>query len=193
MMQRHELWRASFAVLMSAGELLALDGPARAAEDVAGEVEAEAAGDNAVSVKLAWLQLSSPPAEEEPADVEREVLRRAGVSLSYERSLIPGWLELEATVLFAPGEGGLTLPVDLLLKKPFELSEHVGLFVGLGLATEWFEAGERESAYGLGTQAGGQYWLTPQYGIVLEGEYNLLLQPETVHEVVLATGGALRF
>jgi hypothetical protein len=170
---------------------LAVTGPVHAADEPAsGEAaaatdEAESELANALSVKLAWLQIATSG--------EAEDLRRIGVSLSYERVIIPGWLEGEVSVLFAPGEGGLTLPVDLLLKKPFELSEQLGLFVGLGLATEWFEAGERETAYGLGTQVGGQYWIEPQWAVALEGEYNILVHPETAHEVVVAAGLAFRF
>jgi hypothetical protein len=192
------------------GALLAFSGwvalaPAAHAADSDGErtliaeqeTEEEEAGRNILSAKLAYLQIVIPAEEEagepEGEAAEDEVLRRAGISISYERVFIPGWLEAELTVLFAPGEGGLTLPVDLVVKKPFEFSEHVEAFVGLGLATEWFEAGVRENAYGLGTQLGGHYWLDSHFAIAIEGEYNLLLHPETAHEVVLAGGAAYRF
>jgi hypothetical protein len=175
--------------LLLATGVTARSGEAWSAEDERAEgVPAEPAqgeGLNILSVKLAWLQITTVG--------EAEDLRRIGVSLSYERVLIPGWLEGEVSVLFAPGTGGLTLPVDLLLKKPFELSRRIELFAGLGLASEWFEAGERETAYGLGTQVGGQYWLEPEWAIGLEAEYNLLLHPETAHEVVVAAGLAFRF
>jgi hypothetical protein len=120
-------------------------------------------------------------------------LRLCAASLSYERVLIPGWLEGEVSVLLAPGEGGLTLPVDILLRKPFGLSPKVGVFLGPGLASEWFEAGEPETAYGVGTQVGGQYCLAPLLAIAVEAEYNLLLQPDIAHEVVVAAGGAFCF
>jgi hypothetical protein len=211
-MERHSMnplldWRLQRALLVLAGSM-GLAAPALAADAadehaaLAEKSSAEEGGElvNLVAVKLAYLHIDIPGEDAEAAEgsegeagAEGEVLQRAGVAISYERVLIPGWLEAEITALFAPGEGGLTLPVDLVLKKPFELTHEWEAFVGLGLATEWFEAGEQETAYGLGTQLGGHYWLDEHFAIELEGEYNLLLHPETAHEVVVAAGGAFRF
>lgn len=169
-------------LLANAGALLLCASAAAQESDGLAEFDEPA---NALSVKLAWLQITSAG--------ESAALRRLGISLSYERELIAGWLEGEVSVLLAPGQGGLTLPVDILLKKPFELSPSTEVFVGLGLASEWFEAGERETGYGIGTQAGGQYCLAPRLAVAVEAEYNLLLHPDTAHEVVIPAGGAFRF
>jgi hypothetical protein len=163
--------------------------------------EAEEEGRNVLSLKLAGLEIVAPASEEAGGPVSGEepeaegdrVLRRVGVSIGVERVLIPGWLDAEVSVLLAPGSGGLTLPIDLVLKKPFEFSHEVEGFLGLGLATEWFEAGESETAYGVASQLGVYYWMDPHFALALEGEYNLLLSPETEHEFVLASGGAFRF
>jgi hypothetical protein len=160
----------------------------------------EEEGRNIVSLELAGVEILAPAAEEaggpvsagEPEAGDR-VLRRVGVSIGFERVLIPGWLDAEVSVLVAPGSGGLTLPIDLVLKKPFELSQQVEGFVGLGLATEWFEAGESETAYGAASQLGVYYWMGSQFALAFQGEFNLLLSPETEHELVLASGGAFRF
>jgi hypothetical protein len=55
---------------------------------------------------------------------------------------------------------GLEMVVPVL-KKPFELSRNLEGFIGLGLATEWFEAGEQATAYGAASQLGAYYWLEP--------------------------------
>lgn len=191
---------------VSAG--LALAPPASAVtvdeHAAAGEHAEEELGSNVLTVKLAGLEIVVPSASEvgtiagEPSESESEsegerVLRRVGVEVGLERVLVPGWLEAELSVLVAPGPGGLTLPIDLVLKKPFELSSSVEAFVGLGLATEWFEAGEQATAYGAASQLGMYYWFDPHFGLAFEGEYNLLLHPETAHEFVLASGAAIRF
>ena len=161
--------------------------------------EEDAEASNVLTLKLAGLEIVVPgaeetgPAGEEPESTEDRVLRRVGVAIGYERVLIPGWLEAELSVLFAPGGEGLTLPIDLVVKKPFEFSSSVEGFVGLGLATEWFEDGESETAYGMSTQLGAYYWTSSNFGLVFEGEYNLLLHPETAHEFVLESGAAFRF
>lgn len=167
--------------------------------------EAEEVGSNVLSLKLAGLEILTPtPGEsggpvsgEEPeaeeGEAEEHVLGRVGISIGVERVLVPGWLEAEVSVLFAPGEGGLTLPVDVVLKKPFEFSHELEAFVGVGLATSWLKAGESETAYGAASQVGVYYWVDRHFAMAFEGEYNLLLSPETEHEFVLASGGAFRF
>lgn len=173
---------------------------ASAADEHSRHAEHEEEGRNVLSLKLAGLEIVAPPAEgggpvggEEPEAQGDRVLRRVGVSIGVERVLVPGWLDAEVSVLVAPGAGGLTLPIDLVLKKPFEFTHELEGFIGVGLATEWFEAGESETAYGAASQLGAYYWVDPHFALAFEGEYNLLLSPETEHEFVLASGGAFRF
>lgn len=195
--------RRSLGISAAAAALaapLAAQAASTASEPEHAEHAEHVGGDNVLSLKLAGLEIIAPgvneggPVGEIMAESEPErVLRRVGVSIGIERVLLPGWLAAELSVLVAPGTGGLTLPIDLVLKKPFELSSSVEGFVGLGLATEWLEAGEAETAYGAASQLGAYYWLAPHFALAFEGEYNLLLSPETEHEFVLASGGAVRF
>jgi hypothetical protein len=204
---KHVNGRSLVATLLAGSCLIAAPAIARAAEvkDVHEAQGERDEGHNVISLKLAGLELIVPgvesggpiTAEEGEADElgeeENEVLRRVGVSIGIERVLIPGWLDAELSVLLAPGPNGLTLPIDLVLKKPFELGPGLEACIGAGLATEWYEDGKAETAYGLSTQLGGYYWVDPHWAIVLDGEYNLLLHPDTAHEVVLASGAAVRF
>jgi hypothetical protein len=195
-----------FLALLAVSAGLALAPPASATtvdeHESSGEPAEEDVGDNVLTLKLAGLEIVVPSTGEvgsitgEVPEGEGEgdrVLRRVGVEIGLERVLLPGWLEVELSVLIAPGTGGLTLPIDLVLKKPFELSPRLEGFIGLGLATEWYEAGEQATAYGAASQLGAYYWLEPHFGLAFEGEYNLLLHPETAHEFVLASGAAFRF
>lgn len=207
---KHLIGRSLVFTSLAGACLATMPALARAAEaedehGVAGEHEEHEEGHNVISLKLAGLELVVPGVEGggpvtseageggEAGEEGSEVLRRVGVSIGIERVLIPGWLDAEVSVLFAPGPNGLTLPIDLVLKKPFELSERLEACIGAGLATEWYEDGKAETAYGLSTQLGGYYWIDPHWAVVLDGEYNLLLHPETAHEVVLASGAAVRF
>jgi hypothetical protein len=197
----------SFFAAVSAAAALAAPSAALAASaadehsEPAEHEEAEEEGRNVISLKLAGLEIVAPAGEEaggpvggEEAEAEGDdVLRRVGVSIGIERVLVPGWLEAEISVLLAPGSGGLTLPIDFVLKKPFEFSHEVEGFLGLGLATGWLKQGESETAYGVASQLGVYYWLDPHWALAFEGEYNLLLNPETEHEFVLASGAAFRF
>lgn len=166
------------------------------------EVEESSELGNVFTLKLAALEVVSPGGEGE-AGLEREMMHMAahgsevmthvGVSFSFERTLIDGWLATEINVLLSPGEGGPTVPVELFLKKPFALSPMAEPFVGVGLATEWLQAGEYEPQFGLASVLGSYFWVDPSLGLVLETEYSLLLSRETEHEFVLAGGGAVRF
>jgi len=202
---KHLNGRSLVATLLAGSCAVATPMLARAAEardehGGAGEHVEHDEGHNVISLKLAGLELVVPGVDgggpitaEEGGEEESEVLRRVGVSIGIERVLIPGWLDVEMSVLVAPGPHGLTLPIDLVLKKPFELSHRLEACIGAGLATEWYEDGKAETAYGLSTQLGGYYWVDPHWAVVLDGEYNLLLHPETAHEFVLASGAAVRF
>lgn len=155
---------------------------------------------NTFTLKLAALEALTPSSEDEP---EAEPLGRdshhdpsvthLGVAVSYERALIPGALALELNAIVAPGAEGVTLPLELLVKKPFELSRVAEPFVGVGLAAEWLEEGTYHPRYGVGADLGSYFWLGRHMGLVVEAEYGLLLTREVSHELVLATGGALRF
>lgn len=203
---KHTNGRSLVASLLAGSCLVALPAPVHAVEandehGAASEHGEHDEGHNVISLKLAGLELVVPgvqggavtPEAGEAGAEESEVLRRVGVSIGIERVLIPGWLDAEMSVLFAPGPNGLTLPIDLVLKKPLVLSQHLEACIGAGLATEWYEDGSAESAYGLSTQLGGYYWIDPHWAVVLDAEYNLLLHPETAHELVLASGAAVRF
>jgi hypothetical protein len=52
-----------------------------------------------------------------------------------EFTLVPEWLEVETGVTSLFGRGGTEWSADLLLKKPFTLSDKVELMIGAG--PEW--------------------------------------------------------
>jgi hypothetical protein len=185
------------AALMTAPALAApLPGPREAVE-----LEESPEGDNVLTLKLAALEVVAP-IEAEPAIGPEmaamtahgsEVVTHVGVAFAFERTLIDGWLAAEINVLLSPGDGGLTVPTELFLKKPFALSPVAEPFVGVGLAAEWIKAGEHEPEYGLASVLGSYFWVDPSLGLVVETEYSLLVSRETEHEIVLAAGGAVRF
>lgn len=169
-----------------------------------GHLEAHRPGphaDNIVTLELAALEVIPGEANEHGASGHEmsmmggheTIEHHLGVSVAFERTLVPGWLAAELHVLLAPGAHGLTLPVELLVKKPFELSPEVEAFVGLGLATEWIKAGVYEPQYGFASVLGSYFWVNPLFGLVLETDYSLLSSREIEHELVLAAGGAVRF
>ena len=94
-----------------------------------------------------------------------------GASLFYERELVTGWLELEFNVALVSAPGGLAIPIDVLLKKPFHVNRHVTPYIGLGPAFE-IEVLEEPEFFGGVTAATGLYvWFSRTVGIDVELDY----------------------
>lgn len=56
----------------------------------------------------------------------------AGLNAMLEWETIDNWLELELGASILAADGGIELPVDLLVKKPFRLSPRIEYMVGVG-------------------------------------------------------------
>lgn len=119
----------------------------------------------------------------------------AGGGIFAEYTVVPNWLAIELDVrLLAAHEGtefGGELPIDLLLKKPFELSEMLEAYIGIGATVVPNLHGGDHNA-GIASVVGGYYWLSDHFALNAELDYNLLLAaPVVVQEVGASIGVAL--
>ena len=115
-----------------------------------------------------------------------------GVGAFVEYSLIHEVLEVELGVHLFPGADASALPIDLLFKHPFELSERIHPFVGLGptIVPRFGSAGGK-TLFGGVVEAGSYFWLTHHVGLLAQVAYNLLGGAgEVVHEFQ-ADGGVV--
>lgn len=118
----------------------------------------------------------------------KEATAAIGGGVFGEYTIIPSWLQAEASVRFlAEGSEKLVMPVDLLLKKPFELDHGAEAFIAAGGTIVPVLSGEGETAGGLATAVGSYFWLNQHAGLAFELNYNLIAEAELVHEL----GGAL--
>jgi hypothetical protein len=114
-----------------------------------------------------------------------------------EYTAVPGWLAIELDVrLLGAWEVDAfhgELPIDLLLKKPFELSEKVELYIGLGgTVVPILITANPQVLGGLASVVGGYYWLTAHVALAAEVDYNLLFgAPYVIQEVGGSAGVAL--
>lgn len=154
----------------------------------------------------AGLGLASFVRREDPRSgrEEREEELLFGGKLFLERALVPEWLELEASagaVWIGRGPAGLVVPLELLLKVPFQLTSSIHPYLGAGVALdiEHLER-EEETRYlpGLSAAAGGYLWFSDALGLDLELSYTLLAEEEHTgralkHELGLGVGFVTRF
>ncbi len=106
-----------------------------------------------------------------------------------EVSVVHGWLEIElgAKLLTAKG-GGLHVPIDLLIKKPFA-TDKATFFLGIGPAlTVVSHHHETHAYFGIAGVAGVYLWLAPSFGILLEANDSVVFEDEVVNELGGAVG-----
>ncbi len=118
----------------------------------------------------------------------------SGVSVFYERELVPKWLEIEVNVGLIDGAAGLQLPIDLLLKKPFHLHRRVTPYISIGPAIELFPRGDRPPLPGITGGVGAYLWLSRDFGLDIELDYTAhVLSPGLEHVITLGLGPVLHF
>lgn len=120
--------------------------------------------------------------------------------VSYERTLVEHWLELEVTVpvavTVAPGaEQEILLPIDIHLKKPFELSPTVTAYLAAGPAFDVTIRPKLGSVYfGASFAAGLYWWFAPTVGVDLQGGYNVVAENgRAMQELIVQAGPVFRF
>lgn len=119
--------------------------------------------------------------------------------LSYERTLIPRWLEIEISapvaVLLEEEHTIVAVPIDVHFKKPFHLSPRVTPYVGIGPALDIEVAPEVKVFYGGSLAVGGYVWFNDSVGLDVEADYNLVVKDDRTlgQELFLAAGPVVRF
>lgn len=120
------------------------------------------------------------------------------VGLSYERTLVHEWLEVELSVpvavLWGPDHTLVALPMDLHFKKPFHPSPRWSPYVALGPAFDLLVAPDTRIFFGASVAVGTYVWPTRRVGVDVEVDYNVISERgRPVHELLLAAGPVIRF
>lgn len=115
----------------------------------------------------------------------------AGANAFVEYEAIEDWLELELGVSVLAAEGGREVPVDLLFKKPFQLTSRLELMIGLGPQVVFVSGTDKN-----GTFLGGEvvfdfmYWPLRHVGLWVEPTYGFLVRGRVSHSLS-TTGGVI--
>ncbi len=145
---------------------------------------------NVLGVRAGFLSVFDPGPD------ERGLYPGFLAGISYERTLVHEWLELEISVPVAIVTGEETvvgLPIDLHLKKPFHPSPRFSPYVALGPAFDIEVRPQRRLAVGGSLAAGTYVWLSSQVGFDVELDYNLVaLEGRPIHGAFVAAGMVFR-
>ncbi len=115
-----------------------------------------------------------------------ELHHQGGGGLFFEASVIHHWLELELGARIMTDGHGALLPLDLLAKMPFHLSDTIHPFLGIGPTVIFNFDGD---LFFGGVLAGGSYfWFAHSWALVVEANYNLIYEHGVVNELGLNAG-----
>ncbi|MCA9691006.1 MAG: hypothetical protein R3A51_09580 [Nannocystaceae bacterium] len=123
-----------------------------------------------------------------------EAVAHGGGGIFYERELIQNWLEIEPNVGILSAPGGVLIPLDLLLKKPFHVHHKVTPYLGVGPAIEFLIAEERGVFGGVTATVGLYVWFGKHVGIDIELSYSLVFERgRLVHNPAGGVGPVVHF
>ena len=95
-----------------------------------------------------------------------------GGSAFLEWTAVEEWLELELGIGLLRAEGGVELPVGLLLKKPFRLSRRAEVMLGLGPELVAYRRTPHDGNFvALEGAVDVMVWPTPRVGFSIEPSY----------------------
>jgi hypothetical protein len=107
-------------------------------------------------------------------------------------SVIPHWLELTPFVRVLWSKDGVTVPVDLLAEVPFHVTHWFHPFIAVGpTVAPTFSSSGTTAAWGGASAIGAHFYVSPEYALVVEANYNLLDNQGVIEHEVGGTLGAL--
>lgn len=120
---------------------------------------------------------------------EGEVFHHGGAGLFYKILAVPEWLLVEVAAKTVFSEHATHVPLELSLRKPFHVGEHLHLAPGIGpLLVLDIHEGETEAVFGIGGGVGISWWFASWWGLKMELGYELHFREELTHELVVAAG-----
>jgi hypothetical protein len=186
-------------VMMATGVVMFLLGSGAAAADTTnteGQVEPHDGQHHATYPNLFGLRVGYLSVIERRAAVT-EYTPGLLAGASYERTLIHGWLEIEASVPVAvilTSDTIVALPIDAHLKIPFHPSPAWSPYVAAGPAMDVQVEPDTDVFFGASFAIGTYVWASDQVGIDVEVDYNIVVEDgEPVHEILVAVGPVVRF
>ena len=114
-----------------------------------------------------------------------------GANLMVEWDAIENWLELEVEASVLSADGGVEVPLGLLIKKPFRLARWAEFMIGVGPELVRVSNPTTKATYG-GAQLAldFMFWPSQHVGLWVEPSYDLVFRNAVSHGIG-STGGLL--
>jgi hypothetical protein len=159
-----------------------------------------------IATTAAHLAAAAGEPEPEEEAIEHAIILGVGGAVEFElgdRSFHPGanvfaeyeaienWLEFELGASMLSAEGGVEMPIDLLLKKPFRLTRNVEFMVGLGLEIVRVSGTKKNGTFG-GTEFALDlmFWPLSRVGLWVEPSCDVVFRRGT-SRAMGSTGGVI--
>jgi hypothetical protein len=114
-----------------------------------------------------------------------------GVNLMVEWDAVENWLELEVGASLLATNGGVEVPVDLLVKKPFKLTRWAELMIGLGPEVVQVTGANEGTYFGGEVALDFMFWPMGRHvGLWVEPEYDVIVH-DGASSGIGGTGGVL--
>jgi hypothetical protein len=114
-----------------------------------------------------------------------------GANIMVEWDAIENWLELEVGTSLLSRSGGVEIPIDLLIKKPFRLARWAEFMIGLGPEMVQVTGTNKGTYFGGEVALDFMFWPWGRHlGLWVEPEYDLTYQ-HGASSGIGTTGGVL--
>jgi hypothetical protein len=146
-----------------------------------GESAPRADADHAIVFELGWSGDWS----------HDEGFHPKGATLAFEVTPIEHWLELEFGVAALHADGLTEIPIDVLFKKPWQVSRQFEFMVGIGPELIHATGPNPETYGGLTSVLDFMFWPTKSVGWYLEPGYEVTFHDGTAHHGFAMAAGLI--
>ena len=137
--------------------------------------------DHAVVFELGWA-----------GDWSREEgLHPKGVTFAFEVTPIEHWLELEVGVSALRADNTTEVPIDVLFKKPWQISPTFEFMIGVGPELIHVTGTAPQTYWGLSSVLDFMFWPKKNVGWYLEPGYEVTFHDGTAHHGLAMAAGLL--
>jgi len=137
--------------------------------------------DHAVVLELGWA-----------GDWSREEgLHPKGVTFAFEVTPIEHWLELEFGVSILRADSVTEFPIDVLFKKPWQISPQFEFMIGLGPELVHVTGTTPQTYWGLSSVLDFMFWPRKNVGWYLEPGYEVTFHEGAAHHGLAMAAGIL--
>jgi hypothetical protein len=124
-------------------------------------------------------------------DYEADEGFHPGATIAFEVSPLEHWLELEIGIAALRADRGWELPVDVLFKKPWQITPKFEFMAGIGPEIIRTTGPERGTAWGIAAVADFMIWPRKNVGWYVEPGFETTFRHGATHRGFAIAGGLL--